>query len=397
MSTRNPSRSRPDSCRSGAGFLAEESGAYTIFAVIGFAMLMVFVGLVIDTGRVMNIHSQASSYADRVALAAATELDGRPGALNRALAAARAVPDGDRLTLSGNDRAVGFERLVFMSRLGSDPNNPDTRTPKSGDVVTRRWSDDDGFNGGVGRTRADSESRYLMVETTRETENYLFFAMVGRLAPGMEGATVAPQAVAAHQRQMCNTAPLMICNPAERNQRGAVFRSAVGEQIALNLQGGIQGGFNWNYNNYSLLRVDSTALGIPLNISLRNLIGRPNPGTACYREDIRPRSVLGLRSDLNIQTPVGGLATEMGSGFNDLRSADRAIPVAVVNCREHRTRLQASALGLNVDVPIEAYAHVKVVDPVGASVAIRLRFVEKPEPTPGGTPDPLREFPVLVR
>jgi hypothetical protein len=376
VSTRKPSRSRSDFCRNGAGFLSEESGAYTIFAVIGFAMLMVFIGLVIDVGRVMNVHSQASSYADRIALAAAAELDGRPGALNRALNAARGIPDGNRLTLAGdNDNGrVDFRRLVFMSRLGNDPSNPDTRTPKFGDRVTREWRDGS-FRGGVGQSRADRESRYVMVETTPERENYLFFSMLGGMAPGIDtSTTVAPQAVAGYKRELCNSAPVMVCNPFE----GSPFNPG-STPITFSLQTG-----TWGAGNYSLIRIDSA--GGLISDLLGGILRDPDPGTACFGNTVRVRSSLGLSQQVR-----NLLRTEINARIDDIPNG--RLSVAVVNCQSNLFNLLFGR-----SVAVETYVKADITSQIAqndTNVRLRLRFLN--DSAPSVTDESLREYPVLAR
>ena len=401
MSTDTPSLSRPVWRRKGAGFLGEDSGAYTIFAVIGFAMLMGMVGLVVDVGRVMNIHTQASSYADRVALAAAGELDARRGAIRRAVTQARNIVDNERVGLTG-DRRVGIRQIEFLSSIGPDPANPDRRGPIPGDTVVRRWrsgealpSETDGANGAA---------RFALVTTTNETENFLFLPIAGLFNQDLRtSATVAPQAVAGFQRSMCNSAPIMVCNPSESNFGiGADFRSRVGDRLDLNLQGNLQLNplqrLRWSSNNYAMFSVNSGVLGIPLNISLRNLIGRTDPGTACYSDRIRPRNVSGMRLDLNLQTPVGDLQLDLRRGLNDrYDNGGRTFPAAVVNCRQNNALLLLANQGLNVEVPVEAYARVRMANRVGTDLVLHLQILDKPTPSLNAGPDQLREYPVLVR
>jgi len=380
VSTRTASRSRPDSGRNGAGFLKEDSGAYTIFAVIGFAMLMVIIGLVIDVGRVMNVHSQASSYADRIALAAAVELDGRPGALRRAVNAARSMPRGNRLTLSGDD-TVGINRLVFMSKLNDYDPPPYTRTPFEDDRVVRQWRS--GQSLPSQSDPANRSARYVMVETTQEKENYLFFNLAGKLTPDVaKSATVAPQAVAGFQRELCNSAPVMVCNPSESIRIGAAFNPSTNQQIRFDLKTSL-----WGARNYSLLDVDADAnvLGIPVSINIRNLLGQQNPGAACYGNRVRSEGGLGL--SLSVRADIR-------AGFNDRYDDNRRqFPVAIVNCREHLLELLAG-----LDVPVETYAQVRMTERINindVNVRLRLQFLG---PVSSGLPqDNLREYPVLMR
>jgi uncharacterized membrane protein len=109
---RNTTRFRPAEVRTAAGFLDQESGSVTIFAIVGFAFCMVIIGLAFDLGRVMGIHTEVSSYADRMALASARELDGRPDALQRAIGAASpgsVVGKGHRLNARSHASRAGYD------------------------------------------------------------------------------------------------------------------------------------------------------------------------------------------------------------------------------------------------------------------------------------------------
>jgi hypothetical protein len=283
---RNTPRYRPAPSRTKTGFLSEESGAVTIFAIIGFAMILVIVGLIIDVGRVMNVHSQASSYADRVALAAAAELDNRSGALTRAVAAAQGadaqIDEGFRLTLSG-DSTVGVSKLTFLSALGPDPEDPFARSPVAGDIVTATWTPGGGLAYEAGITAADANrnTTFVLVDTTPETENYLFFPLLAALAPQMgTSATVAPQAIAGFSRQVCNAPPLMICNINEATQgAGAPFNPTPGQMIRAKMQGG---GAGWGPGVFGILDAPN---GTGAS-AVRDYMARVNPNTFCTKGDV---------------------------------------------------------------------------------------------------------------
>jgi hypothetical protein len=273
-----------------SGFLASDAGGVTIFAVIAFSMLVVMVGLIIDVGRVMNVHSQANSYADRVALAAASELDNRANALSRAVAAARGaeaqVEPGFRLTLSGDD-TVGVRKLTFMSALGPDPADPYARSPVAGDVITATWTSADGLTPAVGLTLeiADRETTFVLVDTTQETETYVFFPLLAALTPGMQtSATVAPQAVAGFERQVCNAPPLMICNIDEATDGiGAPFDPTPGQMIRAKMQGG---GAGWGPGVFGILEAPN---GHGAS-AVRDYMARVDPNTYCTKGtvDVKP-------------------------------------------------------------------------------------------------------------
>lgn len=271
------------------GFLTQDSGTVTIFAVIGFAMVMIIVGLVLDVGRVMNVHSQASSYADRVALTAAAELDGRTSALARAVNAARGenaqVDNGFRLTLSG-DNTVEVERIVFMSTLSDDPADPFARSPLPGDVVVGSWSRTapNTINpvDPVQRAIADRRAAYVLIETTEEKERFLFFPLLGDLVPMPEEATVAPQAVAGFNRRVCNSAPIMMCNINEAPSlagTGAAFTYDRTRMIRSRLK---TVGTNWEPGMIALLPHPGS--------NVRNDMARVDPNTSCAGGRVTPFS-----------------------------------------------------------------------------------------------------------
>jgi hypothetical protein len=295
-------------------FLAEQAGSVTVFAVVAFAMLVVIVGLIIDVSRVMNVHSQANSYADRVALAAAAELDGRSNALTRAVNAAQGadaqVDPGFRLTLSGDD-TVGVSGLTFMSSLGPDNADPFARSPLAGDVVTATWTSGGGLQIAAGWTAetANRETNFVLVDTTQETENYLFFPLLAALAPSIDtSATVAPQALAGFQRQVCNYPPLMICNMAEATQgAGAPFSPIPGQMIRAKMQGS---GAGWGPGVFGVL----DAPGGTGASAMRDYMARVEPNTFCTSEsvDVKPGQNTGpVSQGMNVRFdmydgPMGG-------------------------------------------------------------------------------------------
>ncbi|MEM1344003.1 MAG: pilus assembly protein TadG-related protein [Pseudomonadota bacterium] len=66
------------------GFLAEESGAMTIYMLVLSILMFGILGLLIDSSRTYVAHTNMQDYIDDVALAAANELDGEPDAILRA-------------------------------------------------------------------------------------------------------------------------------------------------------------------------------------------------------------------------------------------------------------------------------------------------------------------------
>ncbi len=292
----------------------DERGNLTIFGVIGFGMLMVVIGLVIDVGRVMNMHSESGSYADRVALAAAAELDGRlisgkPRPIARAMAAALGdegagiapqVAPGRRLSLS-NDRDVGVARLVFMSDIGPDPADPFARSPVAGDVVTAEWVLGEGLTYNLSEETANRTTRYVLVETTRESEDFIFFPLLRGLSPDMESsATVAPQALAGFKREMCNTPPVMLCSMNEQVAGvGADFSPVRGQMIRAR----VQSGSDWRPGDIGV-RQSSGGTG---SFALSRNFGRISPNTTCVGDTLR----LERNQPSNLRRIADGLNTRL--------------------------------------------------------------------------------------
>ena len=203
-------------------FARSEEGAITVLVIILFTLMIGFTGMVIDVGRIMNIHSQANSYVDRVALASAAELDGEVGAMQRAVDAGDGagviIPSGFRLSLSG-DNEVDVARMVFLSEITDDDGDPYARSPLPGDTVLCEWTSVGGLDcseSGLDEADADRQASFVMVEASTETENFIMFPIAAALSPGLATqASVAPQALAGFRQEICNVPPLAICNPYE--------------------------------------------------------------------------------------------------------------------------------------------------------------------------------------
>lgn len=307
-------------------FANDERGSIVVFVVVVFALLVAFVGLSVDVGRIMNIHSQANSYADRVALAAATELDKTNSSLTRAVTAAVGqggvaglVDPGVRFSLSG-DSAVGISKLTFMSALGPDPQDPYARSPVAGDVVVAEWTPGGGFTypNGFDAASAATSANFVLATTTTETENYVLFPIASWLVPGVATqASVAPQAVAGYKQSVCNFPPVTICNPYENTTApyGGPFNAIIGQQIKMQ---GIGPGTSWTPGGFGFLQTPAGS-GAPHcnsppgqtgDISgaayLRCILALVQPNTRCVDSgvSIRPGQVETANVGLNVMFDI---------------------------------------------------------------------------------------------
>jgi hypothetical protein len=154
-------------------FAGDQSGAVAAYVAILIAVLVGFAGLAVDMGRFYTTHSQAQAAADAAALAAATQLDGRPDAIARATIAAMSTPlVNNNQDFAEGDATVQIVRLRFLHSL-----------PPSDDEETL-------------------------------TQLNIFLAAVGATS----GDTLAV-AVAGFNSFTCKIPPLMICNPWEGSSK----------------------------------------------------------------------------------------------------------------------------------------------------------------------------------
>lgn len=316
MSRRGCTRKEFDCRLKSAAFAHEERGAATVLVVVLFVLMIAFAGLIVDVGRIMNIHSQASSYVDRVALAVAAELDGESGAMARGVRSGVGdatdgplVPPGFRFSLSG-DNAVGVNKMWFMSAIGPDADDPYARSPLAGDSVVCEWTPGGGFNCdpyGFTVAQADAVAAFVLVEATTETENFIMFPIARVFAPGMASqASVSPQAVAGFTREVCNVPPLAICNPYENPTGGGAFNPIVGQQILLKTKGA---GADWAPGNFGLLQMFSDAGGGLCNGAagsaafIRCVLSLENPNTRCIstRVNTAPGEKQTIHNGLNVR------------------------------------------------------------------------------------------------
>lgn len=297
-------------------FYKEDDGAVTIFTVIIFAFLMAFAGLVFDVGRIYNVHSQSQSYVDQVALAAAAELDGSVGSIERAIRAAvgdaqhgALLNEGHRFSLSG-DNNVGVQSMMFLDTIANDP-NPGVYSPVAGDNVLCTYQAGAVWCDGVTQAEADTMVQFVLVNSTTETEDFILFPIAGVFIPGFRTeASVAPQALAGFTRNVCNFPPMSICNPYESQTPpyGGEYIPQVGQQILLKSKGS---GSQWAPGDFGFLNPAAGAggglCGSPNGTSfLRCVLGLVEPNTQCVsaQVDIKPGQAVSAHVGLNMRFDI---------------------------------------------------------------------------------------------
>lgn len=303
--THRPSKRRPCGC------VDDEQGVVAIWVTVSLAMFFAIGALVVDGGRLFNLHSQLVSYADHTALAAAAELDGNTGAIDRSIQVATGpdpgplVKDMQSFGIGGPELAV--ERLVFLSALGDDPAPGDMGPRPAGDVVLCT------YQAGGDDCTADDDLAANFIEVTVEpvAMNYLLLPVLAAFGIGVPTqGTSRAQAVAGSKRAVCNFPPLMICNPYEATEgAGAGFDPVIGQQILVKSKGenSAWGPGDFGLLSASFLEDSECATGGASGADvIRCALALVNPNTTCVEGDvdIRPGEAVSVHVGLNTRFDI---------------------------------------------------------------------------------------------
>lgn len=154
--------------------------ALALFALIGVG------GIAFDYARLASMDTELQNAADQAALAAASQLDGANGAMDRAEAAAQSLLTNQTLfSNDGGGSAVGGINLTFYTSY-------DRSADTFGPVAT-----------------TDAEAKVVSVSLDGREAFYALTPVVGALSSG----TITAAAVAGLAVAVCKVPPLMVCNP----------------------------------------------------------------------------------------------------------------------------------------------------------------------------------------
>lgn len=193
-------------------FAGDQSGAVAAYVAILMVVLIGFVGLAVDIGRLYTTHSQAQAAADAAALAAATQLDGKPDAIDRAIIAAMSTPlVNNNHDFAQGDATVQIVQLRFLHSLPDSDDDPIT-------------------NAHV--TNKPGSAGYVEATTETLTQFNAFMAAVG-----VASSDTVATAVAGNNTMQCEIPPLMICNPWEDPLNPAAATAEYVEQLRTDLRG----------------------------------------------------------------------------------------------------------------------------------------------------------------
>ncbi len=181
-------------------FAKDETGTILVFVAMCLVLFLAMSAVTFDLGRISATQTDLQSSADHVALAAAGELDGSDGAIDRATSAAEQMIR-DRQTFADGGQALGASADYDLRFLSGLPDND--------------LSDVSAFVVDVSKKSADRDARLVEVTATPRTVFTPFAnataALIG--SPGARGTDVGAVAIAGRTGWACDIAPLMFCLP----------------------------------------------------------------------------------------------------------------------------------------------------------------------------------------
>ena len=181
-------------------FRKDENAAIAPMYAIAIFGLIAIAGVGWDYGRLMTMDSELQNAADQAALAAATQLDGRDGAMQRARDAATnflASSDSQwanrtRMSNDGQGRTISGLTFRFYDSYDSEADTFGTEITDDADA---------------------DEANVVSVTVNGREAFYALTPIVGAISSGPINAN----AVAGLQSATCNVPPLMFCAPEGRN------------------------------------------------------------------------------------------------------------------------------------------------------------------------------------
>ena len=333
-------------------FTREEDGALLVFFALCAAAIFLVASLSFDLGQRASTQSELQSFADNAALAAAGELNGFPGAIERAERAARELIRDDfvfGVEADGNGDAAKTLQgesdydIYFYETLPDDDKTPMTAASALDKIPAN-----------------DALARYARVVVKPVNVDWDFANILTIFSSDpLPSEAVDAEAVAGYTSLSCDVAPVFFCLPDE--VAGWTPGSAIGDSILLKA-GGQSGGANgpsWTPGNFTWLNVIAqaeaawTTDGVtnptgPCASFANNLNGKFNPdlyeclfsagtGTLCFENgqlDTKPGGTEGvITAVFNTRFDVFG----KGSGSNQSSSLFAPAPVVTTGLEASST------------------------------------------------------------
>jgi hypothetical protein len=319
--------------RSLAAWLRAEDGSMTLLTLMMFVMLMGFGALVADFGRLYGLHSQMQAYVDHVALAGAAELDGAGDAIDRATQAVQGPLPGPLVT-DTQSFAIGSADLAIQV--------PEFFRCLPADNAV-------GYEAALaGCATADArEARFVRVRALPRTESFMLLPLaqiVGLDVP--DSANVNSEAIAGFTREVCNTPPMMMCNPYEMQDGvpGGPYAPTIGQQILLKAGGS----GSWAPGDFGLLDTagdggeDVCTGGLTGTNRIRCVLALISPNSQCVggRVNIRPGQATSVHDGINVRFDIWDSPLNSKRGDTEFRPARNVmkgtVPQSAGQCSQNK-------------------------------------------------------------
>jgi Flp pilus assembly protein TadG len=296
-------------------FRTDERGAVAPTVALSLFALIAVGGIAFDYARMAALDTELQNAADQAALAAATQLDGRGGARDRATAAAQALVAN--LTYFANDgggTGITVPTVEFYSTY--NPNRANVNDAPGSAATT------------------DDTANYVRVTVGTRTARYALTPIVAAFNSG----PMTARALAGIGSAVCNVPPVMICNPFEGS--GGAFNGNALRGVGLKLvqQGGSGAWAPGNFGYVDDPNTDNGTPGVRASLGWESVPGNCSPGPGLETETgIATTVTEALNTRFDIQStqgcPVGGSCRPSRNSVKDLaHPSNFSAPNA---CREH--------------------------------------------------------------
>lgn len=234
----------------GRDFVRAVGGSVAPLTAVLISGLVGMGALAFDISRGFALYSELEAAADAAALAAATQLDGKTGAIARAQSALTnaLVANGQRTGTTAEGNVIsGTQYSVRYFQTLATPRVPVT---------------------------SDATANFVEVTVQPRELGLIFGAVVG-----VADIDVSARAVAGYGSALCKVPPLMICNPTETSSPIFDADNHIGKSFVLTPPPG--GNTQWGSGNFGFLRVGTGANAI------RDSMGRSPPVHECLGEVVQ--------------------------------------------------------------------------------------------------------------
>jgi Flp pilus assembly protein TadG len=188
---------------------SDESGAIAAVYALALPVLIVCGGVAFDYARLATMDSELQNAADQAALAAASQLDGKAGATQRASNAAQATSAGlvkneTRFANDGAGSTISVPTIRFLKCSTTACTDARAAGNLSAALMTEVVRDDT-------ISTDDVQATFVEVTVDDRIAKYALTPIVGLLSSG----NIDASAVAGLGAAICKVPPVMLCNPSE--------------------------------------------------------------------------------------------------------------------------------------------------------------------------------------